>query len=299
MATDIQVAALEYVGAGLRIIALTGKRPNGRVHGESWSWEDSFHGIPETEAEWEAIGMAFSESMGTTGIAILIPPDFLVADVDSDRAAQLLLDLGFERQNDSTPIAQTKNGLHVWFWWPGADRNRWLGDGQEPDPGRTLLFKGLGGYVVAPPSLHFDAAGVIDGTYSWVTPLVSGGAMFMPDVLPSLARERFTMEDQYVATKPDKEAMAHFNMEPVEGVPWYQWKPVWDYQTAGLEKAIETAAMHNQNNLIHWAAMTCLDEGVPYEIAYERLMAAALRGNHPKDRARATIRGAYKRSRNG
>lgn len=296
--TPLQQAALDYVTAGLHILALTGKKPNGRVHGESWSYEDSFHGAPATEAEWEAMGTAFSERMGTTGIAILIPPGFLVADVDSERAAALLAELGFVSSED-TIAAQTKNGLHIWFVWPEADRNRWLGDGQEPNPGRTLLFKGLGGYVVAPPSLHFGADGEVDGTYTWGTPLVVGDRLFMPDILPAGARDRFRVDDQFNATKPPKEQVAHFNVLPEEGKRWWEWAPVWSYATEGLEKAIEKAADGNQNNVIHWAAMTAREEGVPYDLAMERLLAAAIKGGHPRSRARDTIRGAYKRAARG
>lgn len=296
--TPLQEAALGYLEAGLRILALTAKRPNGQVHGESWSWDDSFHGQPETAEEIEAIVTAFSEARGTTGIAILIPPEFHVADVDSDRAAALLMELGWEHGEDSI-IARTKNGLHVWFWSPGADRNRWVGDGQQPEPTRTLLFKGLGGYVVAPPSLHFDASGAIDGSYEWVTPLVSEGRAFMPDTIPDGVRRRFTLNDQMTDMKPEREQVAYFTMEPAEGTPWYRWPVTWHYATEGLERAIENAADGNQNNVIHWAAMTAHEEGVPFDVAYERLMAAALKGGHPRNRARDTIRGAYKRRGRG
>jgi len=286
-------AAVEYLTAGLHILALSGKKPNAHVHGDGWSWDESFHGVPQG-VELDHLRNTFSDPK-VTGIAILIPPGFLVADVDSERAAQLLIDLGFVA-SDETVAAQTKNGIHVWFYWPGANRNRWLGDGQEPNPRRTLLFKGFGGYVAAPPSLHLDDTGAVDGAYTWITSIVSGGIAQMPDMLPAGAAERFRAEEQFEATAPEKEQMTSFTMVPAEGVAWWLWEKHWDYQTAGLERAIETAADGNQNNVIHWAAMTCREEGVPYEIARERLMAAAARGNHPLNRARDTIRGAYKRA---
>jgi len=290
MTTPLQDAAVEYVSAGLRILALTGKKPNARVHGESWSWEDSFWADePLTAESMTAIEHAFSAERDTTGIAILIPEDFLVADVDTDAAAQLLLDLGFEAHPESV-VAKTKNGLHIWFWCPGANRNRWLG-------GRTLLFKGLGGYVVAPPSVHLDEHGVIDGHYEWVTPLVQDGVRYMPDPIPAAAMERFTLDDQFAELKPDKGSMTTFTLTPAEGVPWWQWEKVWNYGLEGLERAIETAEDGNQNNIIHWAALTAREEGVPYEVAKELLLAAAIRGNHPANRARDTIRGAYKAKR--
>jgi len=284
-------AALDYLSAGLHLLALTGKKPNGRIHGESWSWEDSFHGEPLTAEEIQSIYGAFSEERGTTGIAILIPPNFYVADVDTDAAADLLLELGFEAHDDSV-VAQTKNGLHIWFYAPGADRNRWAG-------GRTLLFKGLGGYVVAPPSLHYAADGTVDGAYTWgPNPLVVGGVLFMPDVIPAGAAERFAADDQFAATAPEKEQMSYFNMVPDAG-PWYLWKVEPVYAMEGLEKAIINAAEGNQNNVIHWAAMTAREEGVPYDVAMTRLEAAAIKGGHPRTRARDTIKGAYKRAPRG
>lgn len=295
MPTDLQRAALNYLHAGLHLLALTGKKPNGRVHGDSWSWEASFHGHACTQEEFDAVLDAFSEAKGTTGIAILIPRDVLVADVDSERAADLLYSLGFE-VTDETIDAKTKNGHHLWFWYPGADRNRWLGDGKQPDPSRTLLFKGLGGYVVAPPSLHFGSDGEVDGSYEWVLPLVVAGELHMPPILPVGVRERFKADDQFTDTQPDKAPMTHHEATPVVGKRWWEWPVSVEYVTEGLERAIIEAADGNQNNVIHWAAMVCRDEGVPEDIAMDRLMAAAKKGNHPESRARDTIRGAYKRA---
>lgn len=293
--TPLLDAALDYLSAGLHILALTEKRPNALVHGESWSWEGSFHGAPTTDKEVEALTRAFT-GRGTTGIAILVPPQFYVADVDSERAADLLLECGFAADPD-TVAAQTKNGIHVWFWDPEASSNRWLGDGQEPNPGRTLLLKGFGGYVVAPPSAHFDSSGKQDGTYSWIGPLVVGGLAQFPDILPAEVRRRLHRADAWAETRPEREQVSHFTMEPVEGVSWWLWEKNWDYATSGLEQAIIGAADGNQNNIIHWAACVCRDEGVPRDIAMERLMEAARLGNHPLNRARDTIRGAYKRER--
>lgn len=292
--------------AGLRILALDGKKPNPRVHGEHWSWDDSFHGAPEGLDDYQAIYKAFTtELSGTTGIAILIPGGFLVADVDTERAAALLKALGWEATEDSV-VAQTKNGFHVWLVAPGAEANRWLGDKQEPNPNRTLLFKGLGGYVVAPPSLHFNADGVQDGQYVWLpgSALVVGGIARFPDVLPVGARERFKGQDQMSAYNAgavgtSREEAASWRYLPDPALKWWQWPKEVTYNLDGLEAAIVNAADGNQNNVIHWAAMTAREEGVPYGVAMTRLLDAATRGGHPKNRARDTIRGAYKRSPRG
>ena len=297
---DLAMAAVEYLTAGFHILALTQKRPNARVHGDHWSYEDSFHGVPLKADEARAIKSAFSPESGTTGIAICIPPGMLVADVDTERAAERLLDFGFTADED-TVVAKTKNGLHVWFWHPDVDRNFWAGDGRldEFKDNRALLFKGLGGYVVAPPSAHYDDHGNIDGQYEWITPLVENGCVNIPDALPEKAVAAYRLSAQADALRPEKEQTCSFHMEPDPALRWWQWPRVWEYRTEGLERAIETAADGNQNNVIHWAAMTCREEGVPYEVAMERLMAAAERGKHPKSRARDTIRGAYKRTPRG
>jgi hypothetical protein len=297
---DLAQAAVEYLTAGLHVLALVGKRPNTRVHGDHWSYEDSFHGAPKCIEDANAVRSAFSPESGTTGIAICIPPGMLVADVDTDRAAECLLALGF-RASDETVAAQTKNGIHVWFWHPDADRNWWAGDGRlgEFKDNRALLFKGLGGYVVAPPSDHLDERGDVDGHYTWISPLVSQGMVQMPDALPERARAAYRVSAQNEALRPEKEQAVSFEMQPDPDLPWWQWPKVTFYATSGLERAIESAADGNQNNVIHWAAMTCREEGVPYEVAVERLMGAAERGGHPKARARDTIRGAYKRNKRG
>jgi hypothetical protein len=291
MPTDLQQAASDYVAAGLHILALTGKRPNGRVHGESWSYDASWHGVAETQAELDALDRAFSPEVGTTGIAILIPPGMLVADIDTEAAAELHEEMCGEA-TDETIGARTKNGVHIWYVSPGASRNFWLK--------KTLLFKGLGGYVVAPPSLHFDADGKQDGTYEWgAHPLVVGGTLYQPEILPEKVRELVKLHDQFAEMKPDREATAGFEVKAVEGQPWWLWPKEWTYNTAGLEAAIENAADGNQNNVIHWAAMTARDEGVPLRVSMERLLAAAERGKHPRSRAVDTINGVYKRSSRG
>jgi hypothetical protein len=299
MPTDLQQAASDYVAAGLHILALTGKKPNGRVHGDSWSYEQSWHGVAETQAELDALDRAFSPEQGTTGIAILIPKGILVADVDTEAAATLLKELGWKASEDSV-LAQTKNGVHIWFVAPGADRNRWLGD-------RALLFKGFGGYVVAPPSLHFDADGNQDGEYRWLedSALVDEGTLRWPDTIPPKALSQFTGGSEVSLTyDPNavgaiREQAARWEYAPDPALKWWQWPRVGTFNTTGLEASIENAADGNQNNVIHWAAMTARDEGVPLEVAMKRLLSAAVRGGHPPNRARATINGAYKRAARG
>lgn len=287
--TILAMAALDYMKAGLHVLALEGKRPNGRVHGDHWSWEDSFWGVPDDPAEMAQLDTAFSREHGTTGIAILIPEHFLVADVDTPEAGDLFTKLG-GKITDDTVASVTKNGIHVWYYAPGASRNRWLGS-------RTLLLKGFGGYVAAPPSLHFGPDGEQDWVYRWgAQPLVVGGRLQSPeDVPPEMAAILTTSEAMEAAMEKERPTTATWNYRPVPGVPWYQWEREFEYNIGGLEQAIIHAADGNQNNVIHWAAMTAREEGVPLEVSMTRLLAAAEKGGHPRRRAIDTIKGAYKR----
>lgn len=286
--TALSDAAREYVDAGLHILALTGKRPSAKYHAE-WDYENSIHGKPETPEEEAALAAIF-EHRTTTGIALLIPPHVLVADIDTEAAASLYMELAGGLPE--TPSAQTKNGLHVWFLEPRAERSIWLGE-------RTLLFKGYGGYVVAPPSQHFDDDGHPDAVYTWLNPLVQDGMVRDMDWLPEQIGERvrtllmFADKERPDFRDPDEERWSvGIRLKPTLAL-WREWP------LAGLCRAIEEAADGNQNNVIHWAAMTAMEEGVPYEEAMRQLLAAALRGGHPERRARTTIAGAYKRRSRG
>lgn len=288
--------ARTYIEAGLHILALNGKRPNNVFH-EEWSWEDSIHGTVESADDLAGLEAVFTHRT-TTGIAILVPEHVLVADIDTEAAAQLYMDLAGEFPT-TTPVARTAQGLHVWFLAPGADGSVWLGD-------RALLFKGFGGYVVAEPSWHPGAPekGVAAGNhYRWNIPLVVDGAVRGIEWLPNGIAAALTARRLAEATKP----VSPYADEPsrwltpvtINEGPWSYiggtLKFTMGFNLGGLERAIIEAADGNQNNVIHWAACVARDEGVPFEVAMDRLLAAAVTGNHPVERAKDSIRGAYKK----
>lgn len=280
---ELAQAAVEYLHADMHLLALTGKRPNSRYH-ETWDWDNSIHGMPLTLADTEALKEVFTHPT-TTGIAILIPEHVLVADVDTEAAATLFTELAGDIETWETRTSRTPNGLHLWYLAPGANSTVWVGD-------RTLLFKGFGGYVAAPPSRHFDENGVEDGVYTWL------GDWQPVDWLPEGIRERIKFE-RALAGDPIEQKKHPIWSVPLDANGHWTWKGWSYYSIEGLCKAIREAPDGNQNNMIAWAAMQARDEGVPFESAMPQLLAAAIEGGHPEHRARTTIRGAYKRAARG
>jgi hypothetical protein len=284
--TELSDAALDYIRVGLHVLPLHHKRPNNLFYRE-WSYEDSLHGTIDTPEEERAVRAIF-EHETTTGVAVLIPPDVLTADVDTEDAATLYMSLAGALPE--TPVAQTKNGLHIWLLSPGADRNYWLG-------GRTLLLKGLGGYVAAPPSRHFDEEGNQDGVYTWLRPLVVGDTIGPIDFMPEkMSAYLHALEDR------DSERQAWANDAAAER-EWIEYAPREDggwslirrIGIEGIVKAVRDAGEGNRNNMLAWAAMTCQEEGVPYDQAAPMLMEAALAAGLRKDESKTTIRSAYRR----
>lgn len=284
----LTISALQYLSDGHHILALTQKRPNTRYHPE-WSWDQSIHGEPESEEDVLALSQVF-EDPTTTGVAILIPQHMLVADVDTEEAGELFKHLVGDDEWLDTKIGRTPNGLHLWYFAPGADKSLWLG-------GRTLLFKGFGGYVAAAPSLHFNSDGVKDGVYTWIN---QGPMDFLPDGIAEYMADqaRRAVENPMqayhgigrtvaTATRGDGPFSAAAGTLVLYG----------SANIEGLCRAIREAPDGNQNNVIAWAAMQARDEGVTLADAMPQLLEAALQGNHPRERAITTIKGAFTRGR--
>ena len=273
--SDLTESVVRYLADGHRLLALRGKRPHTGWH-ENWSWEKSIHGnVPR-----ELVESCFDDPT-VTGVAILIPEHVLVADIDTEAAAELFRDLAGNPVG--TAIARTTKGLHVWYMAPGAKGSRWLGD-------RALLFKGFGGYVAVEPSKHYtdDTLTTQDGSYSWVLD-ISNGIDWLPEGIEAMFKAQDLMNPPGIEADHD---MVAFQLQFEDG-HWAGAYPTW--QLDGLAHAIETAQDGNQNNVLSWASMVAQEEGVPYDVAMDRLLAAALRGNHPRKRAVDTIRGVYKR----
>lgn len=289
MTTDLTEAALQYLANGHRLLALHEKRPNNRWHGRpadsdepGWSWERSIHGTPETDEDRAGVAAIFDDPT-TTGIAILIPPGALVADIDTPEAAAIYM----EHAPDWPPetcISRTPNGFHVWFLAPGFDSGVWLGGKNG------LLFKGLGGYVAAPPSAHFNDDGVQDGVYEWarltptLAPLPEGIARALADAraIASLTPVRY----------------ADGERDSPMGWGWIDGKfMLWDMGLDGILKAVRESEEGNRNNMLAWAALTAAEEGYTLNLAMPSLLKAALDAGLTRRESVTTIRAAFKRRR--
>jgi hypothetical protein len=145
----LRAAALDYAERGWAVLPLErgGKRPAGRLvpHGLKEATTD--RGI--IDRWWVAIPDA---NIGlATGIA------FDVADLDSADADRQLGGLAGGEEPTDGPMVATARGWHCYFSPTG------LGNGARLAGIVGFDWRGVGGYVVAPPSVHPSGA-----TYAWM-----------------------------------------------------------------------------------------------------------------------------------
>jgi hypothetical protein len=289
MTAIMSMYVLDYLAQGHHLLALAGKRPNNRYHAKpsdeeaGWSWEKSIHGMPETPEEMAALDAIFDDPT-TTGVAILIPEGKLVADLDTDAAADLFIELGGMVE---TRRVKTPNGWHLWFDVPGANKSVWLG-------GRTLLFKGFGGYVAAPPSRHFDKDGVEDGVYTWV-----GDQHDPMALLPTRIGDMIRVVHALDAMKPEREPAGPTLALDLDADGHWLWTGHAAFNIRGLADAVRSAPEGNRNNMLAWAALTAAEEGVGLDYAMQELTDAARDAGLTARETFITIKAAFSRRRRG
>jgi hypothetical protein len=184
-------AALDYLTAGRSVIPICSPHPDGGCrqsggkHGRECpgpgktpltTWKDYQTRRP-TEAEvrlwfgrWPTmnIGMATGAVSGT-----------VVLDADSDAAIKFALEQG-EGELSSAPMVTTGKGAHFYLAHPGEHVPNFAGRWPGVD------FRGDGGYVVLPPSLHRSGK-----RYAWhATPENMGGQPAMPNWLLSAVKHK-------------------------------------------------------------------------------------------------------------
>jgi hypothetical protein len=258
MTAELVEAGFAYLRAGLSIIALSGKAPNGAIHR---------HGLKEPfivtdQSKFEAVSFDWSQACAhpaTTGVGIVIPDHLCVVDIDGEEGAVALAGLIGSAVPD-VPIARTANGLHLWFLSPHVVRSFPLA--------HKLDMRGSGSYVAAPPSLH--PTGV---RYTWLDPILRDGVMWV-DWLPEPLEAIVTVRANPIP--PARELV----LPDANG----------GRSIEGLVKHLRGQEPGNRNAALYWAACCARDDGVALATALAELAPAA---GLPIREAARTIQSAY------
>jgi hypothetical protein len=264
--TELIDAAHEYLNMGLHVIALTGKLPNGRIHPH---WKDDCFTTTD-EAHWDRLYDGFAHP-DTTGIGILTGPAYYVVDIDGEEGAVAWKALVGDDYMPDRWTAKTGRGLHLWF----AHHESW----GTVKLGEKLDFKGAGGYVAAPPSLHPDGH-----TYTWLLP----PTLEMPplELPPALEAVLYRRRVELEALKVTKQGLRHMAPSSFHDGRLY---PIGTF--GGVIERVLNEPEGNRNAVLYWAARTISEEGGDDE-DLEALLDAAIRSGLARYEARRTIQSA-------
>jgi len=244
-------AAIEYLGRGLSVIALTGKTPNTAVHRQGL--HNALSGQPESSEDFKLLADIFAHPE-TTGIGILTNWPLVVVDIDGEVGAQEWKALvGNDEYMPERWVAKTGRGLHLYF------------GSTEPvntfKAGTLLDVKGNGGYVAAPPSAHPGGH-----RYEWLLP-PEGSLLEVPAALATRISQVNYDREAAIVGRSMRKRIRH---QPYEGARlWVSFG--FDHLFDGLRAAGEG----NRNNYLHWAAATMAEEGATDE-EFGQLRSAAL-----------------------
>jgi hypothetical protein len=263
MGNEILDAAYRYTDMGLRVIALSGKMPNALIH------RHGLHDSLDVNADDVQLQWAFNNH-ATTGIGILTGPVYYVVDIDGEEGAREWRNIA-GRLLPTRWVARTGRGLHIWY----ADYRAW----PTAKLASKLDFKGVGGYVAAPPSLH--PSGV---RYEWLLePEKDEPPFAMPEALESLLLEREALRAEAIRGKQMRR-----QVPPDQRIPGLIYS---DVPVDGIIDAVKAAQSGNRNNVLFWAAATLYEEGAD-EATFARLLDAAIEVGLDRIEARRTIRSA-------
>jgi hypothetical protein len=165
-------AALDYAAHGWAVFpvqGVSGGRCGCRVHDCSSSGKHPLtrRGVKDATTDREVIAAWWKRWPGANlALATGTASGVIVIDVDPPRgelSLTRLLDAGYELP-ETARVETGSGGLHLYFAAPGFG----LGNSAGRLPGVALELAGIdlrgdGGYVVAPPSVHFSGA-----RYSWI-----------------------------------------------------------------------------------------------------------------------------------
>jgi hypothetical protein len=234
-------AAYDYTSRGLRVIALTGKAPNVKVHRRGLY--DAFG-----PGDLEKCRAAFGHP-DTTGIGILTGDPYYVVDIDGEEGAKVWSDiLGVDVPSPDSWVATTGRGMHLWY----AHSKDWCDCRQEwrtTKLGEKLDFKGAGGYVAAPPSLHPNG-----NTYRWLLEPEYGPPMEMPKALHDILHRAQVIEAAaFESQRSEIKRKKHSVLE--DGLLWAT------VSFNGIIDKMRSESEGNRNGMLYWCARTMLEEG--------------------------------------
>jgi hypothetical protein len=270
MSEELVRAAQDYVRLGLRVIALSGKAPNGKIHPRGL-----YDAIDNTSLQ-ALIHDAFNHSH-TTGIGILTSFPYVVVDIDGEEgAAQWETIAGGDYMPDRW-VAKTGRGLHLWY----ADAT----PRSTTKLGAKLDLKGAGGYVAAPPSLHPDGH-----RYTWLLEPGDQPPMEIPPGLAKVLDDRDWEQKRRIVGRNMSKRIRHKQFE--DG----KWWATWGFE--GLLKTVAAAEPGNRNAALYWAAFAMSEDDADEE-DYEQLREAGLSAGLQGRETRLTIRSARKAAASG
>jgi Bifunctional DNA primase/polymerase, N-terminal len=145
-------AALAYASAGIRVFPLV---PRSKV--PLISATNGGHGLHDATTDADMITCWWT-ARPTANIGLRTGLSFDVIDLDSEDAIDTLTEARAGRDLLRGPVVQTSHGFH-WYVKPTGVGNR---AGVLPG----VDFRGRGGYVLGPPSLHPSGQ-----RYRWINPL--------------------------------------------------------------------------------------------------------------------------------
>ena len=254
-------AARDYVERGLSVIALTGKVPNGVVHP---------HGLHDAFTGPDAVfGDAFTHPR-TTGVGILTGPVYYVVDIDGEEGAAAWKALvGADQFIPTRWVAKTGRGLHLWY----AHYDSW----PTTKLAEKLDFKGVGGYVAAPPSVHPSGS-----AYEWLCP---------PDEVPWAMPDE--LEQRLTRGRAERSAWAATKrtMRQTSPSSFVDGKLYAVATFDGIIGKVKDEREGNRNAMLYWAARTMIEEGADAE-DLDELLTAAQGAGLARYEARRTIQSA-------
>lgn len=287
MTTEVEAAARQYLALGLSVIALSAKTPNGAIHRHGLHepfTPDGDAPVDRHGTPW-SIERAFNLST-VTGVGILTGMPYYVIDIDGEEGAVQWKDeftAGDPSWGRPAWAATTGRGLHLYFHDAGGPAH------PTTKLGPKLDFKGLGGYVCAPPSQHYDKdTGQPDRLYEWLLePVAYDPVTQIPAALEKLLADRRFDLERKLATRVAAKPRGPFGH--VDG----RFYPGRSFE--GVYKTMREAGEGNRNAVLYWAAYA-LEEDAANEDDFEALHAAALEVGLTARETRLTIRSARRKA---